>query len=143
LHRLNDTHAFRSDAPTDWLFYNMRRNHLMTAAGLCLALIAYATLARLLGRPVIVGHAEAYRVIVIERFSIYGLLGFLLSFLLPGRIAAACCLVIAVATGLELAQMLIPDHSFASMEVLQKAAGGIVGVLFAQTILAFLPRPTT
>ncbi|CUT11516.1 bll2353 hypothetical protein [Bradyrhizobium sp.] len=90
----------------------------------------------------IVGHAESYRVIVIERFSVYGLLGFLLSFLLPGRIAAACCLVFAVATGLGLAQMLIPDHSFAAMEVLQRAAGGIVGVLFAQTILAFLPRPT-
>ena len=82
----------------------MRRNHLMAAGGLCLALIANAALARLVGRPVVVGHAETYWAIIIERFSIYGLLGSLLSFLLPGRIAAACGLVIAVATGLELAQ---------------------------------------
>lgn len=119
----------------------MRRNHLMAAAGLCLAFIVYATLARLAGRPVIVGHAETYWIIVIERFSIYGLLGFLLSFLLPGRIVAACGLIIAVATGLEITQTLIADHGFAAIDVLQKAAGGIVGVILAQTILAFLPRP--
>jgi len=113
------------------------------AAALCLALIGYATFARLLGRPVIVGHADAYWVIIIERFSIYVLLGFLLSFLLPGRIAAACSLVLAVAMGLELAQTLISDHGFAPMDVLQKSAGGIVGVLLAQTILTFLPRPPT
>jgi hypothetical protein len=52
----------------------MRRNHLIAAAGICLALIIYATLARLAGRPVLVVHAEAYWVVVIERFSAYGLL---------------------------------------------------------------------
>jgi hypothetical protein len=119
----------------------MRRNHLIAAVGICLALVIYATLARLAGRPVLVGHAEAYWVIVIERFSVYALLGFLLSFLLPGRIAIACSLVITVAIGLELAQTLIPDYDFAFMSVLQKTAGGIVGILLAQTILAFLPRP--
>src|SRR3954454_4033104 len=119
----------------------MRRNHLIAAAAICLALIIYATLAKLAGRPALMGHAEAYWVIVIERFSVYGLLGFLLSFLLPGRITITCSLVIAVAIGLEFAQTLIPDYNFAFMDVLQKAAGGIVGVLLAQTILAFLPRP--
>lgn len=119
----------------------MRRNHFIAAAGICLALVIYATLVRLAGKPVLVGHAEAYWVIVIERFSVYGLLGFLLSFLLPGRITVACSLAIAVAIGLEFAQTLIPDYDFASMDVLQKAAGSIVGVLLAQTILTFLPRP--
>lgn len=143
MHVFNDLPSFRSDMPKDRLSCNMRRNHLMAAVGLCLALVAYAALARLVGRPVVVGHADAYWVIIIERFSIYGLLGFLLSFLLPGRIAAACSLVIVVAVGLELPQMLIPDHAFAPMNVLQKAAGGIVGVFLAQTILTFLPRPPT
>lgn len=106
-------------------------------------LVAYAALARLAGRPALVGHAEAYWLIVIERFSVYGLLGFFLSFLLPGRIAVASSLVIAVASGLELAQALIPDHDFAFTDVMQKAAGGIIGVLLAQTVLAFLPRPPT
>ncbi|MGY4343449.1 VanZ family protein [Bradyrhizobium sp. LM2.9] len=82
----------------------MRRNHLFAAASICLALIVYATLARLAGRPALMGHHEAYWVVVIERFSAYGLLGFLLSFLLPGRFALACSLVITVAMGLELLQ---------------------------------------
>jgi hypothetical protein len=119
----------------------MRRNHLMAAAGICLALIVYATLARLAGRPVLVGHAEAYWVIIIERFSAYGLLGFLLSFLLPGRIRWACAFVVAVAVGLELLQALTLDRDPQFIDVLQKTAGGTVGVLLAQTILAFLPRP--
>ena len=119
----------------------MRRNHFIGAVAVCLALIVYATLARLAGRPVLLGHSEAYWVVVIERFSAYGLLGFLLSFLLPGRVGLACALVVAVAIGLEVSQALTPDRDPAFVDVLQKAAGGTVGVLLAQTILAFLPRP--
>ncbi|OKO82436.1 VanZ family protein [Bradyrhizobium sp. AS23.2] len=119
----------------------MRHNRLIAAAGICLALIVYAALARLAGRPVLVGHAEAYWVIVIERFSAYGLLGFLLSFLLPGRVAVACILAVVVVTGIELVQTLIPDRNTVFTDMMQKAAGGIVGVFLAQTILAFLPRP--
>jgi hypothetical protein len=119
----------------------MRRNHLIAAAAICLALIIYATLAKLAGRPVLMGHAEAYWVVVIERFSAYGLLGLLLSFLLPGRFKLACGFVIAVAVGLEVLQALTPDRDPRFIDVLQKAAGGTVGVMLAQTILAFLPRP--
>jgi VanZ family protein len=119
----------------------MRRNHLIAAASICLALIVYATLARLSGRPALMGHHEAYWVVVIERFSAYGLLGFLLSFLLPGRFALACALVIAVAMGLEVMQSFIPDRDPGFLDVLQKAAGGTVGVMLAQMILAYLPRP--
>jgi VanZ family protein len=119
----------------------MRRNHLITATGICLLLIAYATLAKLAGRPALMGHAEAYWVVVIERFSAYALLGFLLSFLLPGRVTAACLLVLTVAIFLEVFQALIPDRDPRVLDVMQKAAGGVVGVLIAQTILAFLPRP--
>nr|WP_245284465.1 VanZ family protein [Bradyrhizobium sp. WSM2254] len=79
--------------------------------------------------------------VVIERFSAYGLLGFLLSFLLPGRIRLACAFVIAVAVALEVFQALTPDRDPRLIDVLQKAAGGAFGVILAQTILAFLPRP--
>jgi VanZ family protein len=79
--------------------------------------------------------------VVIERFSAYALLGFLLSFLLPGRVMAACSLILAVAILLEVLQALIPDRDPRVLDVLQKVAGGIVGVFIAQTILAFLPRP--
>jgi hypothetical protein len=119
----------------------MRRNHLIAAAGICLALIVYATLARLAGRPALMGHSEAYWIVVIERFSAYGLLGFLLAFLLPGRLVLACSLILAVAMGLEVLQALTPDRDPGFLDVLQKAAGGTFGVILAQTILAFLPRP--
>jgi hypothetical protein len=119
----------------------MRRNHLIAAAAICLALIVYATLATLAGRPVLIGHAEAYWVVVIERLSAYCLLGVLLSFLLPGRFRLACMFVIAVAVGLETMQAFVPDRDPGIIDALQKAAGGIFGVSLAQTILAFLPRP--
>lgn len=118
----------------------MRRNHFILATGVCLALIIYASLAALMGRPVLVGHHEAYWVVVIERFSAYGLLGFLLAFLLPGRFTQACLLVIGVAIALELLQALRPDRDAAFFDVIQKAAGGVVGVSIAQIVLAFLPR---
>jgi hypothetical protein len=47
----------------------MRRNRLIAATIICLSLIVYATLIRLTGRPVLIGHSEAYWVVVIERFS--------------------------------------------------------------------------
>ncbi|WP_027552860.1 VanZ family protein [Bradyrhizobium sp. Cp5.3] len=119
----------------------MRRNHLIAAVAICLALIIYATLATLAGRPALAGHAEAYWIVVIERFSAYCVLGFLLSFLLPGRFMLASTLVVAVAAGLEVMQALIPDRDPRIIDVFQKAAGGTVGIILAQTILAFLPRP--
>jgi VanZ family protein len=133
--------AFEPDGRPTLYVGVMRRNHLFAAASICLALIVYATLARLAGRPALMGHHEAYWVVVIERFSAYGLLGFLLSFLLPGRFALACSLVITVAMGLELLQAFTPDRDPGFLDVLQKAAGGTVGVMLAQMILAFLPRP--
>jgi hypothetical protein len=119
----------------------MRRNHLIAAAAICLVLIIYATVAKLAGRPALAGHAEAYWVVVIERFSAYGLLGFLLSFLLPGWLKLACAFVVAVAIGPEVLQAVTPDRDPHLIDVLQKVAGGTVGVLVAQTILTFLPRP--
>ena len=118
----------------------MRKKQLIAATVICLALIAYATLTKLTGRPALVGHHEAYWIVVIERFSAYGLLGLLLAFLLPGRVAVTCSLVAGVAILLEVLQIFIPSRDPSFFDVVQKAAGGITGVLLAQTILAFLPR---
>jgi VanZ family protein len=87
------------------------------------------------------GLGEAYWIVVIERFSAYGVLGFLLAFLQPGRLAIACLLMTAVAVLLEGLQALTPDRDPALFDVIQKAAGGSFGALLAQTILAFLHRP--
>jgi VanZ family protein len=137
----NDVIPFLSQPPIKALRFRMRQKHLIAAAAICLALIAYATLTRLAGRPALMGHHEAYWVVVIERFSAYGLLGLLFSLLLPGRFFSACALVVAVATALEILQAMTPDRDPGLLDVLQKVAGGTVGVILAQTILAFLPRP--
>jgi VanZ family protein len=118
----------------------MRRKQLIAATAICLALIVYATLTKLAGRPVLAGHHEAYWIVVIERFSAFGLLGFLLSFLLPGRLLVAGALVVGVAILLELFQMLVPNREPALFDVVQKASGGVTGVLIAQAVLAFLPH---
>jgi VanZ family protein len=59
---------------------------------------------------------------------------------LPGRIVVAAVLVVGVAVMLEVLQALIPSRDPAIVDVIQKAAGGITGVLLAQTILGFLPK---
>lgn len=118
----------------------MRQKKLVVATAICIALIAYATLTKLAGRPALVGHHEAYWIVVIERFSAYGLLGCLIAFLLPGRIVVAAVLVVGVAVMLEALQALIPSRDPAIADVIQKATGGITGVLLAQTILGFLPK---
>lgn len=119
----------------------MNPNRLIAAMGICLTLIAYATLVRLMGRPALLGHAEAYWVIVIERFSAYGMLGFSLSFLLPGLCALSCGLAASVPILLELLLELIADREPAFFDLCQKVGGGIIGVTVAQAILMFLPRP--
>ena len=118
----------------------MRQKQLIAATVICLALIVYATLVKMSGRPVLIGHHEANWIVAIERFSAYGLLGFLLAFLFPGRLRVSCALVVGVAAGLELLQALSPDRDAALFDVFQKASGGITGVIIAQAVLAFLSR---
>ena len=119
----------------------MRQRQLIALTAICLALIVYATLIKLSGRPALVGHHEAYWIVVVERFCAYGILGLMLAFLLPGRFTAASSLVVGVAVLLEVLQTLIPTRDPALFDVIQKAAGGISGVFLAQAILVFLPRP--
>jgi VanZ family protein len=90
---------------------------------------------------VLIGHSEGHWIVVVERFGAYGLMGLLLGFLLPGRLALACLLVAGIAVLLECLQALMPDRDPALFDVIQKAAGGNFGVLLAQTISAFLHRP--
>lgn len=141
--RLNDALSFTALQQINGLIcWGMNPNRLIAAMGICLALIVYATLARLAGRPALFGHAETYWIVAIERFSAYGLLGFLLSFLLPGRFTLSCFLAISVSVVLGILQSLIPDHE-TIFEVCQKVVGGIIGAALAQAVLIFLPRSSS
>jgi hypothetical protein len=119
----------------------MPQNRLLAATGICLALIAYATLIRLMGRPALLGHTEMYWAVVVERLSAYGILGFSLSFLLPGLFALSCALAASVPILLELLLELIAGREPAIFDLFQKIAGGAIGIALAQAILVFLPRP--
>ncbi|WGR97245.1 VanZ family protein [Bradyrhizobium sp. ISRA443] len=94
----------------------------------CLLLIGYATLTSHSGRPVLLGRHESLGVVIFERFAAYLVLGFLLSWLFPGRMILTCAIVAGIAISLELLQD-CGDRDPAALDALQKATGGIVGVL--------------
>ena len=119
----------------------MPQNRLMAATGMCLVLIANATLIRLTGRAALLGHAEADWLSVIERLSAYGILGFSLSFVLPGLFSLCCALAASVPILLELLLKLIAGRALPFFDLFHKIAGGIIGITLAQAVLAFLPRP--
>lgn len=107
----------------------MRQICIIAVTIACLLLIGYATLTSHSGRPVLLGRHESLEVVIFERFAAYLVLGFLLSWLFPGRMILTCAIVAGIAISLELLQGLRPDRDPAALDALQKATGGIVGVL--------------
>jgi hypothetical protein len=78
------------------------------------------------------GRHEGLRIVIFERFVAYPVLGFLLSWLLPGSIILTSAIVAGIAISLELLQGLRPDRDPAQLDALEKAAGGIVGVFVSR-----------
>ena len=112
----------------------MHRTHVVALTVTCFLLIAYATLTSLSGRPVLLGPNEPSWIVVIERFVAYLIFGFLLGQILSGRALVACTIVVSMAILLELLQGLRPDRDPAILDVLEKAAGGIVGVFISRLL---------
>lgn len=106
------------------------------AAIVCLGLIVYATLVPMAGRPVFISHREPLLVAAIERLCAYGLLGILVALVLPERPLTACLLVVGAAFLLEFLQHLQPDRDPYLPHALQKAIGGLAGVLLMRIIVA-------
>ncbi|MBR0715526.1 VanZ family protein [Bradyrhizobium liaoningense] len=115
----------------------MNRKIALMAAGACLGLIVYATLSPMAGRPVFISHHEPLLVAAIERLCAYGLLGVLVARALPDRLRLACVLVVGAAFLLELLQALQPDRDPYLPHALQKALGGLAGILLVQMIVTF------
>ncbi|WP_426434879.1 VanZ family protein [Bradyrhizobium genosp. P] len=128
-----------SQTPIEATKRRMHRTPVIAATVACFLLIAYATLTSLSSRPVLLGPNEALWIVVIERLVAYLIFGLLLSWLLPGRAILACTIVVSMAILLELLQELRPDRDPAMLDVLEKAAGGIVGV-FISRLLPFRHR---
>ncbi|MBR0797181.1 VanZ family protein [Bradyrhizobium jicamae] len=115
-----------------------RRLFTIAALG-CLAFIAYATLSSLAERPVLSLH-ETAAVVFVERFGAFALLGCLVCLSEGGRITRPCAIVLGVAILLEMLQVFRVDRDPGLFDVVEKAAGGITGILIARGILAFAPR---
>lgn len=113
----------------------MNRKVALMAAIACLGLIVYATLVPMAGRPVFISLREPLLVAAAERLCAYGLLGGLVALVLPDRRLMACLLVVGAAFLLEFLQTLQPDRDPYLPHALQKAIGGLAGVLLMQTIM--------
>lgn len=89
---------------------------------LALALIAFATLASPGMRPRIEG------IVQFERFAAFFVLGLLFAAFYPRRIRTVLAIVILIAIGLELLQLLMPSRHARLSDLLVKIVGGASGV---------------
>ena len=111
----------------------MFRKLIAIAAWACLVFIIYATLTHASARPELTT-TEPALVVIIERFSAYGLLGLLFCEAYPGRIGLVCLLVFGSAVVLELMQIIIPDRDARVVDALEKLAGGAAGILGSRAL---------
>jgi len=109
------------------------RGFLRVLPWLTLAFIVFATLSSLEMRPKIGGAVH------IERFGAFWLLGFLFAAAYSRRIMTVLVLVMAVAVGLELFQLLSPGRHARLSDLLVKLAGGVGGVVTLGLASRLLP----
>lgn len=110
------------------------RRFLRVLPWLTLAVIVFATLSSLEMRPRIGGAVH------LERFGAFWLLGFLFAAGYSRRIVTVLVLVVAVAVGLELFQLLSPGRHARLSDMLVKVAGGAGGVATCWLASRLLPR---
>jgi VanZ family protein len=67
----------------------------------------------------------------LERFFAYALVGALFILSYPNRLLLVCAFLIAVAAGLELAQMIVPHRDAHLVDFAWKSGGALLGALFA------------
>jgi hypothetical protein len=108
---------------------------ITAAAWACFIFIAFVTLSSISLRPQL-SNSETDLVLLVERFGAYGLLGGLFRLAYPRRIVFVCVLVLGSAIILELMQMIVPDRDARILDALEKLAGGTVGILTANMVLA-------
>ena len=98
-------------------------------AWISLGYIAYVTLSPIGLRPIAIHNHPAY-----ERFAAYAILGILFGLAYPRRIWTVICIVVGAAIALEGLQHLIPGRHGRLADLLEKASGGLFGVLSAWVV---------
>jgi VanZ family protein len=113
----------------------------LCAAWLCVAFVVYATLSPFGSRPELTVDEPA-RIVFLERFMAYALMGFLLTLAYPRRTFFVPLLVFGLAVGLELSQLLVPDRDARAIDAIEKLAGGLIGIWLAMLFLWLVKRLT-
>jgi VanZ like family len=113
----------------------MTRRFAFAAACACLAFIVFATLSHLHSRPLLISESERPIIVMFERFSAFAVLGFLASVSNPKRTALVCAIVFGSAIVLEFAQIFIPDRDARISDLIEKLAGGSVGIFAARWLV--------
>ena len=96
-------------------------------AWISLGYIAYVTLSPIGLRPIAIHNHPAY-----ERFAAYAILGILFGLAYPRRIWTVVCIVVGAAMALEGLQHLTPGRHGQLADLLEKASGGLFGILSAE-----------
>jgi VanZ family protein len=110
----------------------------LCAAWLCVAFVVYATLSPF-ARPELTVDEPA-RIVLLERFMAYALMGFLLTLAYPRRTIFVPLLIFGLAVGLELSQLLIPHRDARAIDAIEKLAGGLIGIWLAMLFLWLVER---
>jgi hypothetical protein len=96
-----------------------------------LAFIAYATISPIQYRPTLPMPSS------FERFAAFAVLGSVFCAAYPGRMVFVCLIVVGGAVLLEVAQLLTPDRDGRILDLIEKMAGGAVGIVTGRAILSF------
>lgn len=110
---------------------NIRMIHklLGLAAWGLLAFIAYATVSPIQERPTLLTSTN------FEHLAAFALLGALFSMAYPRQVALVCLVVLGSAILLEALQLLTPDRHGRVADAIEKAAGGVFGIVVGRAIL--------
>ena len=113
----------------------MFRSITTIGAWTSLALIAYATLCPLSGRPEIKSLFSHF-----DHYLAFAVAGSLFALAYPRQTLFVCILVLGSAVLLELSQLLTPDRHARAMDALRKIIGGAIGIAFARAAISLYRR---
>jgi hypothetical protein len=109
---------------------------LRVLAWSALACIAFVTLSAIGLRPVLTANP------LYERFAAFAILAALFGLAYPGRTIFAIVIVVGSAMSLEALQLSTPDRHGHVIDFVQKASGGLVGIVAINVLRRYPPFAT-
>jgi hypothetical protein len=123
--------AFTAIASSESWEHRMFQKYIIIAAWTVLGLIACATISPIQYRPTSPMPSS------IEHLAAFAVLGSLFCVAYPRYMLFACLIVVGSAVLLEFVQLLTPDRDGRIQDLIEKMAGGAVGIVIGRAILSF------